>query len=163
VTSGGTRLSVLFLLIVLGWAGLLRAQERPAPTVRDIAVEGNRRIQSPVVLGRVQTRIGDSFSPSAVRDDVRSIFALGFFDDVQVRVEEFEGGVRLIFVVVERPLVREVSFEGNQDVKTEELRETAAVRVGVLYNPVEVQRAADAIRQKYEEEGFFAVTRRVSL
>src|SRR5262249_59150475 len=37
-------------------------------------------------------------------------------------------------------------------------RETAAVRVGVLYNPVEVQRATDAIRQKYEEEGFFAVT-----
>ena len=162
ITSGGTRLSVLFLLIILGWAGLLRAQERaipPAtPNVRDVAVEGNRRIQSPVVLGRVQTRIGDPFSPSGVRDDVRSIFALGFFDDVQVRVEEFEGGVRLIFVVVERPLVREVSFEGNQELKTEELRETAAVRVGVLYNPVEVQRATDAIRQKYEEEGFFAVT-----
>ncbi len=158
MTSGGTRLSVLFLLVILGWAGLLRAQEGPAPTIRDLTVEGNRRIQSPVVLGRVQTKIGDVFSPGAVREDVRSIFALGFFDDVQVRVEEFEGGVRLIFVVVERPLVREASFEGNQELKSEELRETAAVRVGVLYNPVEVQRAANALRQKYEEEGFFAVT-----
>jgi outer membrane protein insertion porin family len=164
VTYGGNRLSVLWLLMLMGWTGLLHAQERPTsptpatPTVRDIAVEGNRRIQSPVIVNRVQTRIGDAFSPSAVREDVRSIFALGFFDDVQVRVEEFEGGVRLIFVVVERPLAREVSFEGNQELKTEELREAAAVRVGVLYNPVEVQRAVDTIRQKYEEEGFFGVT-----
>ena len=158
MTKGGQRLSVLVVLVLVGcWAGLLRAQERPTPTVRDITVEGNRRIQSPVVLNRVQTKIGDPFSPAAVRDDVRAVFGLGFFDDVQVRVEEFEGGVRLIFVVVERPLVREVSFEGNQDLKTDELRNTAAVRVGVLYNPVEVQRATDAIRQKYEEEGFYAV------
>jgi outer membrane protein insertion porin family len=61
----------------------------------------------------------------------------------------------VIFVVVERPLLREVSFEGNAEVKTEDLREKAAIRVGVLYNPVEVQKAEEAIRQKYEDEGFF--------
>jgi outer membrane protein insertion porin family len=57
--------------------------------------------------------------------------------------------------VVERPLLREVSFEGNAEVKTEDLREQATIRVGVLYNPVEVQKAEEAIRQKYEDEGFF--------
>jgi outer membrane protein insertion porin family len=127
------------------------------PAVRDIAVEGNRRVQSAAILNRVQTKVGDPFSPAAVREDVRAIFALGFFDDVQVRSEEFEGGVRLIFVVAERPLLREVGFEGNAEVKTEELRERAAIRVGVLYNPDEVRKAEDAIRQKYEDEGFFGV------
>jgi outer membrane protein insertion porin family len=125
--------------------------------VRDLVVEGNRRIQAPAVLNRVQTKIGDPLSPAALRDDVRSIFALGFFDDVQVRTEEFEGGVRVIFVVVERPLLREVSYEGNAELTTDELREKAAIRVGVLYNPVEVQKAEEAIRQKYEDEGFFGV------
>jgi outer membrane protein insertion porin family len=158
VINGGTRLSVFFVLVLLAGAGLVRAQERPVPQVRDIAVEGNRRIQSTVVLNRVQTKIGDPFSPTALREDVRAIFALGFFDDVQVRTEEFEGGVRVIFVVVERPLVREVGFEGNRELKSEELREKAGVRIGVLYNPVEVQRAEEAIRQQYEEEGFFGAT-----
>jgi outer membrane protein insertion porin family len=132
-------------------------EQRLIPTVRDIAIEGNRRIQSPAILNRVTTKIGDPLAPAALRDDVRSIFGLGFFDDVQVRTEEFEGGVRVIFVVVERPLLREVSFEGNAELKTEELREKAAIRVGVLYNPVEVQKAEEAIRQKYEDEGFFGV------
>ncbi|MGH7589736.1 MAG: outer membrane protein assembly factor BamA [Gemmatimonadota bacterium] len=156
-TNAGSRLVFFFALALLAAAAGVPAQERPAPTVRDIAVEGNRRLQTPVILNRVQTRIGDLFSPAALREDVRAIFALGAFDDVQVRVEEFEGGVRLVFVVTERPLVREVGFEGNREFKTEELRDAAALRVGVLYNPVEVQRAEQAIRQKYEDEGYLAV------
>jgi outer membrane protein insertion porin family len=133
------------------------AETRPVPTVRDITVEGNRRIQPTAILNRVQTKIGDAFAPAALRDDVRSIFELGFFDDVQVRTEEFEGGIRVTFVVVERPLLREVSFEGNSELTVEELREKAAIRVGVLYNPVAVQTAQEAIREKYEDEGYFGV------
>jgi outer membrane protein insertion porin family len=154
-TRGGTLVSTILALLAL--ASGAWAQERPIPSVRDIAVEGNRRIQSPAILNRVQTKVGDPLSPTALRDDVRSIFGLGFFDDVQVRTEEFEGGIRVIFAVVERPLLREVSFEGNAELKTEELRDKAAIRVGVLYNPVEVQKAEESIRQKYEDEGFFGV------
>jgi outer membrane protein insertion porin family len=161
-TRGRTLLSTLIAFLafagVSSWAQQPPSPEpRPIPSVRDIAVEGNRRIQGPAILNRVTTKIGDPLAPAALRDDVRSIFALGFFDDVQVRTEEFEGGVRVIFVVVERPLLREVSFEGNAELKTEELREKAAIRIGVLYNPVEVQKAEEAIRQKYEDEGFFGV------
>jgi outer membrane protein insertion porin family len=133
------------------------APSAPVPQVRDIVVEGNKRVEARVVLNRIQTKIGDSFSPGAVREDVRAIFASGLFDDVQVRTEEFEGGVRLIFVIVERPLLRELSFEGNREMKTDDLREKAALRLGVHYNPVDVQKAEEAIRQKYEEEGFFGV------
>lgn len=149
--------ATLLVGLALLVAGPLRAQER-APQVRDITVQGNRRIQAAVILGRIQTRIGDTFAPAAVREDVRNVFALGFFEDVQVRVEEFEGGVRLIFVVAERPLLREVAFEGHRDLKTEELRERAGLRAGTVYNPAEIQRAEEAIRQRYEEEGYFGVT-----
>jgi outer membrane protein insertion porin family len=141
---------------MLGDPSGVSAQER-VPLVRDLAVEGNRRIQPPVILNRVKTRIGDAFTPGAIRDDVRAIFALGFFDDVQVRVEDFEGGVRVVFVVVERAMLREVSYEGNHAVKTDDLREKVSLRVGSLYNPVDVQRAQEAIREKYEDEGYFGV------
>jgi outer membrane protein insertion porin family len=156
------RILLSALITLLGLVGIARAQETQPPqqlipAVRDILVEGNRRIQAPAILNRVGTKIGDPLSPAALRDDVRSIFGLGFFDDVQVRTEEFEGGVRVIFAVVERPLLREVGFEGNSELTNDELREKAAIRVGVLYNPVEVQKAEEAIRQKYEDEGYFGV------
>ncbi len=156
-------LSIFFACLLLGWTqpgGAQeqrqeeRQQERPI-IIKDLAVEGNRRVQDAVILGRVQTKIGDPFAPASLREDVKAIFALGFFDDVQLKVEDFEGGIKVTFVVVERPLVRDVSFEGNKAVKTEELQEKADLRIGVLYNPVDIQVAEERVRARYEELGYF--------
>ncbi len=127
------------------------------PTVRDIGVEGNRRIQAPAILNRVQTKIGDPFAPAALRDDVRSIFALGFFDDVQLRTEEFEGGIRVIFVVVERPLSARSASRGTPSSRRTSSARRPPFASASFSNPVEVQRAQEAIREKYEDEGFFGV------
>ena len=104
-TAGGWILLLGFLLqLALVADGLAQqaqpADPRPVPLVKDITVDGNRRIQATAILNRVQTKIGDPFAPAALRDDVRSIFGLGFFDDVQIRTEEFAGGIRVVFVVV---------------------------------------------------------------
>jgi outer membrane protein insertion porin family len=154
----GTWLVTLALIATPLTAQVPSASDAGPPLIKDIVMEGIRRVPPWVILSRIQTRIGDEFSLSGVRDDVRAVFALGFFDDVQVRREELEGGVRVIFVMVERPLVREVHFEGNRDVTTDELREHAAVRVGELYNPVAVQLSVDAISRRYEAEGFYGFT-----
>ena len=91
----------------------------PAPIIiKDIAVQGNRRVQEAVILGRVTAKVGAPFQPSRLAEDIRAIFALGFFDDVQLKVEDFEGGVKVIFVVVERPFVRDIVFSGNKKLDT---------------------------------------------
>jgi outer membrane protein insertion porin family len=129
----------------------------PRPTIKELTVEGNRRVQEAVILGAVQARVGAPFSPSTLTEDLRSIFALGFFDDVQMRVEDFEGGVKITFVVVERPFVRDVDFAGNQKLATDVLREKIDLKLGRVYNPVEVQRARESLKAHYEEEGYFEV------
>src|SRR5262249_58208724 len=89
----------------------------PAPNeiiVREVAVQGNRRVQEAVILGRVSAKVGGPFMPARLADDIRAIFSLGFFDDVQAKVEDFEGGVKLTFVVTERPFVRDLNFSGNK-------------------------------------------------
>jgi outer membrane protein insertion porin family len=135
------------------WA---QAQQPPIP-IKEIAVEGNRRVQEAVILGRVQTAVGSPFVPARLADDIRAIFALGFFDDVQMRVEEFEGGVKITFVLVERPFVRDVQFIGNKKIDTSTLQEKADLKLGSVYNPVEVEHARERIRDHYEGEGYFEV------
>jgi outer membrane protein insertion porin family len=146
---------LVFTGLAAGAAGLAHAQERPPVVVKDLGIEGHRRVHEAVILGRVKTRPGDVFDPTQLSEDLRAIFALGFFDDVQMRVEDFEGGLRVTFVVEERPFVRDVSFTGNQRLAAATLHEKIDLRLGSVYNPVEVQRTRERLREAYEEEGYF--------
>jgi outer membrane protein insertion porin family len=150
-------------IFVLAWAlaGPLSARAQPPSSrpivIKDLVVQGNRRVQEAVILGRIQSKPGSTFSPSQLSEDVRNVFALGFFDDVRTRVEDFEGGVKLTFEVIERPFVRDVEFSGNRRISSDTLREKIDLKLGSVYNPVAVQRAREKLKDYYEEEGYFEV------
>ncbi len=157
-TAGRAWLSVLLACLgCLFHTTPVRAQSgSQAPIViREIAVEGNRRVQEAVILGRVQAKIGSTFVPAQLSEDIRSIFGLGFFDDVQLKVDDFEGGVKVTFVVTERPFVRDVEFSGNKRLSTSELQDKIEIKLGSVYNPVEVQKAREKLVEAYEAEGYF--------
>ena len=136
--------------------GITEAQQSPV-LVKELTVEGNRRVQEAVILGRVKTTLGGPFNTSQLSEDVRSVFALGFFDDVQVKVEDFEGGVKISFMVAERPFVRDVDLAGNKKATTADLLEKIDLKLGSVYNPVDVQRARERMKDFYEDEGYFEV------
>lgn len=151
---GRAQLSVLcaaIMLVVLRWT----AHAQPTIVIRDLSVEGNRRVQEAVILGRVQSKLGGAFNPALLSEDLRAIFALGFFDDVRMRVEDFEGGVKVVFLVSERPFVRDIDFTGNKKIATTTLQEKIDLKLGSVYNPVDVQRAREKLKEHYEEEGYF--------
>src|SRR5262245_800024 len=160
---------MFFALLLVAAAGAL-AQTPPTPSpgvpaptspppvlVKEITVQGNRRVQEAVILGRVSAKVGLPFQPTRLAEDIRAIFALGFFDDVQLKVEDFEGDVQLTFAVVERPFVRDIVFSGNKKLETQALTEKIDLRLGSVYNPVEVNKAAEKIKETYEQEGYFEV------
>ena len=150
---------VVALVAALVTAAPAAAQQVPPRPIliKELGVEGVKRVQEAVVLGRVKSTVGSTFSPTLLADDIRSIFGLGFFDDVQLRVEDFEGGVKLTFVVTERPFVRDVDFVGNTKVSTTDLQEKIDLKLGSVYNPVDVQRALEKLKDFYEDEGYFEV------
>ena len=156
---GRCALSIFFALLLGPLPALAQAPttpERPI-LVKEIAVQGNRRVQEAVILGRVGLKIGSPFVANRTAEDIRAIFSLGFFDDIQVRVEDFEGGVKLTYVVTERPFVRDVLFSGNKKKDAATLLEKIDLKLGTVYNPVGVNRAADGLKEFYEQEGYFEV------
>jgi outer membrane protein insertion porin family len=157
---GRCALSIFFALLVGPLPALAQVPAAPPERpilVKEIAVQGNRRVQEAVILGRVSLKIGTPFVANRTAEDIRAIFSLGFFDDVQVRVEDFEGGVKLTYVVTERPFVRDVLFSGNKKQDAATLLEKIDLKLGTVYNPVEVNRAADKLKEFYESEGYFEV------
>lgn len=128
-----------------------------APVVKALEVEGNQRVAEPTIRFHISTRVGDPFSVYTIREDLKKIYGLGYFEDVSVDVAEFEGGLKVIFRVVEKPSLRMISFTGNEKIKDEELRTNLAINEGAILNRSIVQESINIIEVLYHQKGYLFV------
>src|SRR5688500_5869305 len=138
------RLILLFMACLA--AQVSYGGESQAPRIRAIEVKGNQKVETSTIQFYIRTRVGDEFSVARIREDILRIYRLGFFKDVQVDVEEFEGGLRVAFIVVEEPLVREVNITGTQAIKREEVEGKLALKSSSVLNRNQVRDSLDKIR-----------------
>jgi outer membrane protein insertion porin family len=149
-----TRLLLILTVAVL-YTQVCHGGEVPAPRIRAIEVKGNQKVETSTIQFYIRTRIGDEFSVARIREDLLRIYRLGFFKDVQVDVEEFEGGLKVTFIVVEEPLVRDITITGTAAIKREEVEGKLALKPNAVLNRNQVRDSLDKIKQLYQEKGYY--------
>lgn len=104
--------------------------------VRAITVEGNNEIDTQTILAQVQaTRVGEPLSAEALQEDVFRIAELGYFESVEPDVYAFGDGVRVVFSVVEFPVIRSVDVTVTEDVVSPaQVRDLLGVEIGKVLN-----------------------------
>jgi len=123
--------------------------------VTAIEVRGNARIPAERILAAIrQVKVGEVLTDDKVRDDIRAVNELGVFADVTVRTEPEGGGVRVVFLVTENPVVAEVVVEGNTVIGAEEIRRALAVPTGEVLNLNRMREGARAVQALYEDRGY---------
>ena len=137
----------MFLLAVSGAAEDVK--------VTLIEVQGNKRIETATILAKIKTKEGGVFSPVQIKDDIKALYQLGHFEDVQVKTEGFENGLKVIFLVKEKPLIREITFDGNDELTTEKLKEGLTLLPRTAFNLQLIQENAEKIRLKYQDAGYY--------
>ncbi|HSO17843.1 MAG TPA: POTRA domain-containing protein, partial [Desulfosarcina sp.] len=88
-----------------------------------ISIAGNKRIESDAIERVIRIQAGDVLRGGDISRDMRSIYKMGYFDDIRVEAEEDEGGKAIVFHVQEKPTIRRISFSGNEVFKDDKLRE----------------------------------------
>ncbi|MEK6684013.1 MAG: outer membrane protein assembly factor BamA [Nitrospirota bacterium] len=119
-----------------------------------IEVQGNHRIETATIRSRLKTKEGSLLSADRVREDIQSLYQLGFFLDVRVDWEPVDGGVKVIYIVAERPYVNEINFVGNVEIMTDQLKEKVMIKPKSFLDDVQVKENAERLRQYYDEEGY---------
>jgi outer membrane protein insertion porin family len=152
--------TVLKQLAVIGlWVLVLTGPASPGAAedakVTFIEVQGNKRIESATILAKINTKEGDVFSPAKIKDDITALYRLGHFEDIQVKTEGFESGLKVIFLVKEKPLIREIVYEGNEEITTEKLKEVVTLLPRTAFNIQLIQENAEKIRMKYQDDGYY--------
>lgn len=120
-----------------------------------VAVKGNKRIESAAILQAVRIRPGDELDLEKVDADIRTIFKLGYFRDVKAESDPATGGVTLTYVVVEKPVVREVKIEGAKEIGIEKVREALDIKANSIYSPKDLAKGIKKVKKLYSDEGYY--------
>jgi outer membrane protein insertion porin family len=123
--------------------------------IRRISVIGARRVDPEDVRATMKLRRGDTCTDPAVTRDAKALWNMAYFDDLQIEADPLGAGIKLTIRVVERPAIRKVVYEGNDEVDEDDIEEAITLEPGTILSVPDVETQADAIRQLYSEEGFF--------
>ncbi|WP_080485775.1 MULTISPECIES: outer membrane protein assembly factor BamA [Burkholderia cepacia complex] len=131
------------------------AHSAQSATIRDIRVNGLKRIEVRTVDSYLPVRIGDTFTEDQGTALIRALYATGFFSDVKVSIDD---GV-LVIDVVERPTIAEVGFNGTREFDKDNLTKamkSVGLAAGMPYDRVLLQRAEQELKRQYLTRGYYA-------
>lgn len=122
--------------------------------VRDIQVEGNRRVEPETVRSYLQFNVGDAYDGGKVDGSLKALYGTGLFSDVNI---DRDGGT-VIIRVVENPVVNQVAFEGNAEVESDTLRNEVQTKPRSVFTRARVQADVQRILDVYQRQGRFAAS-----
>ena len=117
-------------------------------TVSDIRLEGLQRVSASPVFAALSVQVGDTVDSEILRQNIQSVFATGFFSNVQVARDD---GV-LIVIVQERPAIKSITIDGNKAIKTEQLEEVLGdnnLKEGEILQEQRLQGIARELERSY--------------
>jgi len=139
-----------------------RAAARPNPignaasgTIQRIEIAGQKKIEKDAIEARLKSKVGGPYSEALVKEDVESLFKSGYFYDVVVNREGSGAGIVLTYTVVEKPSIAEIVFEGNSELKSDELLEGSGLKTYEIVSQPKLRDAVDKIQKMYEDKGYF--------
>ncbi len=146
--------ALMYLATLLIGGSIAIAQEQ-LPLVNSIEVKGLKRIEEGAVKSKITQKAGEQLSNEKITEDIKNIFKMGYFDDVKTEIETLEGGIKVIYIVKEKPTVIRVEFQGNDEVKDDTLKEKTTITVGAIADTTLIQDNAGKLQLYYEEEGYW--------
>ena len=97
LSAGGALLvCVLLASVLLVWLPTLADAQDVAQKIKSLQIRGNKKIEETAIRGRLTVKVDDPYTSDVVRAQVRVIYEMGFFEDVQIETEPVAGGIALI-------------------------------------------------------------------
>ena len=135
--------------IFLGFCRTGSAQEKTV--LKEVKIAGNLRVEEDGIRLHVKNRPGQLFDQAVVEQDVKAIYRMGFFEDVQAEISP--DGV-LTYTVKEKPYVRDIKIQGNAQLSRDKIETALGVTPRTILDRGRVAEGVDKVRKLYNEQGY---------
>jgi len=141
----------------------MSAAEAAAPVpdagvITKINVEGNRRVEGDAIRAALPLKPGDTFDKRKLKEALLAVWKMGYFNDVKIDVSAVAPpgvGYQLTVLVSEKPAVRGIKLEGNEELSRDDLKETFEIKQFQILDAEAVRKTAKKMQEKYVEKGYF--------
>lgn len=144
------------LLPIILAAGVgLQAQE----ALKKIEVRGTVKLNAETVIFKAGVKEGDDPASLDFSAILERLWASKAFDDVKLELEDTDDGPKLIIIVKERPLVKEVDYRGGTEIGLTSIKDKIKekkleIKPDTAYDPETARKIKDQIVDMAAEKGF---------
>jgi outer membrane protein insertion porin family len=127
--------------------------------VRKISFEGVKTASEDMLRTLIQTQIGHEVSEELLTEDLKSLYKdTGFFSELEVNVRPVdEGGLEIVYKVVESPKISGINIIGNENLGTGKLKNEITLRPSEIYSDRRRWESERALMKVYHEKGYYLV------
>jgi outer membrane protein insertion porin family len=117
---------------------------------------GNRKVEDDAIKINLKTAPGETLTQELIREDVRAIWKMGYFEDVQVEVADAKGqGSIVTFVLREKPAITKIYVAGNDEIALAKINEVLDVKKEQILDLAKLKKNVQKIKDLYVEKGFY--------
>jgi outer membrane protein insertion porin family len=123
--------------------------------VDSIEFQGNRKVESEAIAEKLSTRSEMMLDNYLLRKDLSRIYEMKYFEEVEAYHKIKDGKNILLFKLKEKPIISKVSFEGNDEINDDDLKEQIKTKEFNILDISTLKNDVLLLQKHYEEKGYF--------
>lgn len=123
--------------------------------IASIKVTGNKKIDSGAIFQKIPFSAGDPYNNDKLRQSIKDIFKMGYFEDIQINVEESLKGRDVTIQVIEKAVIGQIIIQGEDEIEKEKILEVVELIPNNIINSKDVQDSVVSIKELYKQEGYY--------
>ncbi len=124
-------------------------------TIGSLHFRGNKKAEDDAMRVAIKSQPGEKLNSEQLREDIKSVWKIGYFEDVQVEASESNGKVDLLFVLREKPIIRKIYVSGAHEVGLDKINEVLDIKKEHIVDQAKIKRNVEKIHDLYVEKGFY--------
>ncbi|HEY3915955.1 MAG TPA: outer membrane protein assembly factor BamA [Verrucomicrobiae bacterium] len=119
---------------------------------------GPPAVSDDYIRANIRAKAGEPFSRPIVDEDIKNLYATGYFFKIQVGESNAVKGLDLTYVVQGKPILTEIKIVGNKKMSEKKLRKKITSKTG---QPLDLRKLFDdaqAMKELYEKSGYQKTT-----
>jgi len=105
------------------------------------------------VLTKLGTKTGDPFSQLTFDNDLKTLSQE--YDRAEPSIETQQGEVNITIKLWQKPMIRSITYSGNNKVKTRSLQKELGIAAHTVFNREDFNKAFNKVKEHYIKKGYF--------